>query len=188
MRDRAIRAGRRASFRDPRLRILVVCSGERTEPDYFLGLKRHLRNPAVQVKLKAKGRAPVDLVRYARSIAPKGADEFDELWCVVDSDEYDLEPAVALATELGVQLAVSNPCFELWLLLHHQDCAAPFCDAKAVMCQLIRRVPGYQKNALRFATSRQVCWTRCDERRSSTRPGVTTNVIHRVGSGGWYVR
>lgn len=105
----------------------------------------------MQVKIKAKVRAPKDLVNYARSIAPEGGDEFDEVWCVVDSDEFDLEPAVAIAAKLNVRLAVSNPCFELWLLLHHQDCAAPLCDTKAVLRQLAKQVPGYQKNGLRFS-------------------------------------
>ncbi|HEY6422549.1 MAG TPA: RloB family protein [Pseudonocardiaceae bacterium] len=145
------RRGRRAPFREPRLRLFVLCGGECTEPAYFLGLKGYLRNPAVQVKVKAKARAPEDLVRYARLIAPAVGDEFDEVWCVVDSDEFDLEPAVALAAKLDVRLAVSNPCFELWLLLHHQDCTAPMCDARAVLRQLARQLPGYQKNGLRFA-------------------------------------
>ncbi|MGH3936853.1 MAG: RloB family protein [Pseudonocardiaceae bacterium] len=145
------RRGRRPAFREPRLRLLVVCGGQRTEPDYFRGLKVHLRNPAVQIRLKAKVCAPRDLVAHARRIAPAGADEFDEVWCVVDSDEFDLEPAVALAAKLDVRLAVSNPCFELWLLLHHQACAAPLCDAKTVLRQLAKQVPGYQKNGLRFA-------------------------------------
>ncbi len=151
MKGRVARSSRRAPFREPRLRLLVVCGGERTEPAYFRGLKGHLRNPAVQIKVKARVRAPEDLVRYARSIAPAGGDEFDEVWCVVDCDEFDLEPAVALAAELDVRLAVSNPCFELWLLLHHQDCMALLCDAKAVLRQLTKQVPGYQKNGLRFA-------------------------------------
>lgn len=150
VRVRGARSGRRPPFREPRRRLLVVCNGERTEPTYFRGLNEHLRNPAVRIKVKARVRAPEDLVRYARSIAPEGSDEFDEVWCVVDSDEYDLAPAAALAAKRKVGLAVSNPCFELWLLLHHQDCAAPLCDARAALRQLTRRVPGYQKNDLRF--------------------------------------
>lgn len=113
-------------------------------------MKGYLGNPAVQVKIKAKGRAPGDVVSYARSIAPPGGDEFDEVWCVVDSDEFDLEPVVLLAARLDVRLAVSTPCFEVWLLLHHQDCTAPLCDATAVRRQLTKQVPGYQKNCLRF--------------------------------------
>lgn len=119
MRERSARTRRRPAFREPRLRILVVCGGRCTEPDYFRGLKGYLRNPAIQVRIKAKGRDPEDLVRYARTMAPVGADEFDEVWCVVDLDDYDLESTTALAAKLDVRLAVSNPCFELWLLLHY---------------------------------------------------------------------
>jgi hypothetical protein len=144
------RRGRRPPFREPRLRLLVVCGGERTELDYFKSLNGTLRNPAVQIQLVGKGRAPRDLVKHARKIAPPGGDEFDEVWCVVDSDNFVLEPVVALATKLNVRLAVSNPCFELWLLLHHQDCEAPLCDEKAVRRQLIKQVPRYKKNDLRF--------------------------------------
>lgn len=107
--------------------------------------------PSGPGEVRARGRAPEELVRYARFLAPEGADEFDEVWCVVDSDEFELEPVAARAADLDVQLAVSNPCFELWLLPHHQDCTAPMCEARAVMRQLIRHVPGYQKNGLRFA-------------------------------------
>lgn len=142
---------RRRAFREPRLRLLVVCGGERTEPDYFRGLKTEVRNPAVHVRVKARGAAPAELVRYARSLAPIGADEFDEVWCVVDRDEFAIQSAAARAADLDVQLAVSNPCFELWLLLHHQDCTAPLGDASAVLRRLKRHVPAYQKAELRFA-------------------------------------
>jgi hypothetical protein len=144
------RRGRRRPFREPRLRLLVVCGGKRTEPAYFIGLKNYLRNPAVVVTIRAKAQAPEDLVRHSRFIAPVAGDEFDQVWCVVDSDEFDLEPAVSLAADLDVRLAVSNPCFELWLLLHHRDCTAHLCDPKAALRELIKQVPGYQKNNLRF--------------------------------------
>jgi hypothetical protein len=142
---------RRQAFREPRLRLLVVCGGVRTEPAYFRGLKRYARNPAIEIRVRSKGWAPSDLVKYARSIAPIGADEFDEVWCVVDRDEFNLEATVICATKLDVRLAVSNPCFELWLLLHHDDCTAEMGDAKRVLQRLARKVPGYQKNELRFA-------------------------------------
>ncbi|MCA1704207.1 MAG: RloB family protein [Actinobacteria bacterium] len=120
-------------------------------PNYFAGLKTYLRNPAVHVRVKAKGCAPGDLVAYARALTSPGDDEFDEVWCVIYSDEYDLEPTARLAAGQGVRLAVSNPCFELWLLLHHRDHSAHLGDADAVIRQLTQYVPGYQKNTLRFA-------------------------------------
>jgi hypothetical protein len=46
----------------------------------------------------------------------------DEVWCVFDVDEHPkLAEARDQANANGIQLAVSNPCFELWLLLHFQE-------------------------------------------------------------------
>jgi hypothetical protein len=47
---------------------------------------------------------------------------FDEIWCVFDRDEHPyVEDALALAAQHGINVAFSNPCFELWLLLHVTD-------------------------------------------------------------------
>jgi hypothetical protein len=47
---------------------------------------------------------------------------YDSVWCVFDVDEHPFLPeAKEQATANGIHLAVSNPCFELWLLLHFQD-------------------------------------------------------------------
>lgn len=44
------------------------------------------------------------------------------MWCVFDVDEHPYIPeAKALAQQHGIYLAVSNPYFELWLLLHHRE-------------------------------------------------------------------
>jgi hypothetical protein len=49
-----------------------------------------------------------------------------------------------------VALAVSNPCFEYWLLLHFEACAAPLTCYGDVEKRLLKHVPGYRKAALRF--------------------------------------
>lgn len=140
---------RRRPSRQPRARVLIVCGGVRTEPDYFNGLKRRERNAAVHVKVIGKGVDPEALVRYAAEKRARAADDFDEVWCVTDVDEYDLEPAVRLAQDEGISLAVSNPCFELWLIYHHDDCRRPIVDADDAIAVLRRYVPRYDKNALR---------------------------------------
>jgi hypothetical protein len=43
---------------------------------------------------------------------------FDVEW---PKNHPNLFQAVDLARAHGIRLAVSNPCFELWLILHHQD-------------------------------------------------------------------
>ncbi|MFT7647504.1 MAG: hypothetical protein ACI8Y4_002253 [Candidatus Poriferisodalaceae bacterium] len=48
--------------------------------------------------------------------------DFDEIWCVFDTDEHpNLEQAVAEAADSNIRTARSNPCFELWLVLHVAD-------------------------------------------------------------------
>ena len=46
----------------------------------------------------------------------------DEYWCVIDVDQHaNLVPAVEKAIANGISVAVSNPCVDLWFILHFQD-------------------------------------------------------------------
>ena len=68
----------------------------------------------------------VPLTLVERAVARSKADpEIDECWCVIDVEWPEHHPNLARAIELaeseGIQLAISNPCFELWLILHFQD-------------------------------------------------------------------
>jgi hypothetical protein len=128
-----------------------VCGGEVTEPGYFNGLKQAYRNAAVQVCVKTKGVDPASLVSYAASVQAMHPDTFDEVWCVVDVDEFDLAAAKQLAADLDVQLAVSNPCFEVWLLLHFAQCRAAVQSPTAAIRKLKQHVPDYSKSSFRFS-------------------------------------
>jgi hypothetical protein len=132
--------------RSPRRRILIMCGGIRTERQYFEGLMKARRNPSVEVRLLSKGVAPDQLVRHAKRVG----DGYDEMWCVVDTDEFDIAKAARLADELGVRLVVSNPCFELWLLLHFDDHRGAARSYKELRPKLIKHVPGYDKCRLEF--------------------------------------
>lgn len=54
--------------------------------------------------------------------------EDDRLWALIDTDHW-VEPnhrpqlidTLKRARENGITVAMSNPCFDLWLLLHHLD-------------------------------------------------------------------
>lgn len=127
---------RRVAVRQPRKTILIFCEGERTEPEY-LNAQRHqpwVRDIAavdLRVQSKRGGLAPRTLVSHAVDAWHKTlseAAEIDEVWCVFDVEWPQNHPglldAVELAQRGGVLLAISNPCFELWLVLHFQDCGA----------------------------------------------------------------
>ena len=61
--------------------------------------------------------------QYLKNRRPRRADpDFDEIWCVFDTDQHpNLAQAINEAGQSGIEVAVSNPCFELWFVLHVQD-------------------------------------------------------------------
>ncbi|HEX6684778.1 MAG TPA: RloB family protein [Candidatus Limnocylindrales bacterium] len=142
---------RRQPFREPKRTVLIFCGAKRTEPDYFEGLKVSLRTASVTIKVKREGVDPVRLVRAAADLRDRRPGVYDEVWCVTDADEFDIPAAVSAAKRRGVNLAVSNPCFEVWLLLHHAECQAHCRGYADVLSRLKRHVPGYDKTALDFA-------------------------------------
>ena len=70
-------------------------------------------------------RTLVSMVIEARSRAIDEEGEIDEFWCVFDVEwprnHPGLKEAMEQARQNNVEVAVSNPCFELWLILHFQD-------------------------------------------------------------------
>lgn len=117
---------RRTGTRPERKTILIYCEGEASEPDYISALKRvpEIRgNTAINLIIDATAGVPLKLVEKA--IARKQRDtEIDEYWCVFDVEwphhHPNLDRAIRLAGAEGINVAVSNPCFELWLILHFQ--------------------------------------------------------------------
>lgn len=128
-RTRAKDLRRRTATRPERKTIVVFCEGEVTEPDYINGLKRlpEIReNTAIVIEIEPDRDVPLPLVKMA--IERARDDEVDECWCLFDVEwprnHPHLPEALQLAEAHGIRLAISNPCFELWLALHFEDCGA----------------------------------------------------------------
>ena len=144
---------RRGPTRSPKLRFLIVCEGQVTEPRYFSRL-RHLLRSLVELEILPGG-DPKKLVERAvqkKSEADAAASRkkdsyltYDKVWCVCDVDEHPrLNDALQQARDNGIDVALSNPCFELWALLHFQDQTAHI--ERGVVQHLCRKhMPGYIK-------------------------------------------
>jgi hypothetical protein len=152
-RDRPL--GRRRPTREPVPRILVVCEGEVTEARYLDEFRRWEKNALVTVVIDSRSAHPKTLVERAlrqRDEAEESARRqrdvnlrFDEAWCVFDVDEHaSLDAVEEEARRHGIRLAISNPCFELWALLHFQDHGAHTTCADLAR-QLRQHLPTYQK-------------------------------------------
>jgi hypothetical protein len=121
---------RRISFRPTKKLFLIASEGAETEPLYFEELKPLVagRDAIIRVKLVANpnhGSHPKVVLKRLRAAAKNEAIKLgDELWLVIDRDawdEADLDEVCKQAKELGYFMALSNPCFELWLYLHLQN-------------------------------------------------------------------
>ena len=146
---------RRPPRREPKRRILVICEGTVTEAGYFKELRSLFRNSLVEIEIDDEGGVPKTLVeraaarkRAANRDARRQRDEFlryDMVWCVFDVDEHPhLLDARQQARDNGIDLAVSNPCFELWALLHFQDQTA-YLERGEARRRLKEHIPGYEK-------------------------------------------
>jgi hypothetical protein len=118
--------------REQKKRLLVLCEGIKTEPQYIRGYERHAKRTSVAVVdvefyKESESAVPLTLVKDARErkkLSEKRArkdpyEGYDEIWCVFDRDEHPHVPeALNMARDNDIHVAYSNPCFELWLLLH----------------------------------------------------------------------
>lgn len=116
-------------------RYLIVCEGEATEPHYFNGLKNVERLPTAHVEVWGEqcGSDPLSVVEFAATqYAEETLDRYDRVFCVIDRDRHDtFKPAVARVKELlesgvPIELVVSWPCFEFWILLHYRYTRNPY--------------------------------------------------------------
>jgi hypothetical protein len=131
-RDRDQHIGRSPAKRERKHRILVVCEGKLTEPEYFKALQHEFRNRLVHVEIDKQAGVPMTVVKRAIEMDSQANAEakqkrnddlkYDDVWCVFDVDEHPhLPEALELAKKSGVKVALSNPCIELWAILHFQE-------------------------------------------------------------------
>jgi len=142
---------RKPGRKSPNKTIVVLCEGKKTEPNYFHSIRREYRLPSLNVQILPEKGAPTGLVKEAIREKRRLNDNRDEVWCVFDVEQETNKPifrkAIAVARAADINLAVSNPSFEYWYLIHFERTDRPFLNAKDVIEQLVRHLPDYEKNA-----------------------------------------
>ena len=151
---------RKKAKRAPYAKVLIVCEGEKTEPNYFSGLKDHLELNSANVVVTGEcGSSPMSIVRFAFQLYREErdvGDPFDKVFCVFDRDTHEtyqqaLEQIETAQLKDTFRAITSVPCFEYWLLLHFKYTTAPFVAAgnksagDRVIEELRKYIPEYQK-------------------------------------------
>lgn len=112
--------------------IIIAAEGEFTEKIYFEALRKHARNSRVHIKIlerdeenKHNSSPEYVLEQLMQYKTENPIEQDDELWLVIDRDRWTIKSISAVAQRCvqdpSYHLALSNPCFELWLILHIVD-------------------------------------------------------------------
>ncbi len=125
---------------------IISCEGSVTEPQYFSSLNQHVHIEP----LYAKGNsAPSHVLKRMKDAIDKiSIRDGSEAWLVIDKDRWPDDQIKHLfewtssKEKVFKGLAVSNPKFELWVLLHFEDVIKP----NNCSNRLGKYMPGYNKS------------------------------------------
>lgn len=128
---------RKRATRNERKRVLIVCEGAKTEPLYFRKLISFFCLSTADIKICGKecGSDPLSVVKYGEYCLNNDND-FDFMSLVFDRDThqtYDkaLDKISCLKRKnkfrnTSIYAITSNPCFELWFLMHFTLSSKPY--------------------------------------------------------------
>ena len=140
---------RHAGERRYRKRFIIAVEGAKTEPQYFAALNSRQATVHVEV-LNGKDQSSPQhvLKRMKRHLKAEFLLKSDEAWLVVDKDQWTDDQLGELhrwaQKEDNYGLALSNPSFEYWLLLHFES-GTGISSARACVSRLRKHLPDYDK-------------------------------------------
>ncbi len=133
---------------------IIATEGKKTEPAYFrMGIFKSRERPvSIKVLNRGGGSSPKavldEMGKHLRDYQRKKG---DEAWLVVDRDQWKKEHLELLyewsRSDSYKNLAVSNPQFEYWLLLHFEDGKKVYNKSECLR-RLRKYMPDYDKSKL----------------------------------------
>lgn len=135
-------------FRDAQIFVIAV-EGEQTEKQYFALFE----SSRVHVEILTAGPSNLSAPKHILERLVKFEEQYDlgpedERWLVADVDRQRgqfLDEVTQIARDSGYNLAISNPCFELWLLLHFREADPADTDCQSIIERLRQHTGGHNK-------------------------------------------
>ncbi|WP_114725898.1 RloB family protein [Vibrio cholerae] len=123
---------RKGGNKQPKIKIVAFCEGKNTEPQFLRDFSIQNGNGLVDVQPIPAAGVPLTIVQKAvihkkelEALAAKSNDPIDskfQVWAVYDRDEHpNIPQAFDMAFANDIKVAYSNPCFELWPMLHFRE-------------------------------------------------------------------
>lgn len=137
---------RRVESRPPLPSVVLVCDDEQNAPAYFRMFKKQVQQE-VAITIRSAARSAEHAVKCAvreKKLLDEddGSDQSrDAVWVVIDMEgdsvrRQQATKATREAIAKNIRVALSDPCFEVWTLLHLEDTGQAFNDCKAVVDHL----------------------------------------------------
>jgi hypothetical protein len=119
----AYKSNRNKNKQNLRVYFLIVCEGEKTEPNYFRKFPKQVGKYIFDIEYDGGEMNTLGVVETAIELRDKSPRKYDRVWAVFDRDSFpagNFNAAIAKAKANGINCAWSNEAFELWYLLHFQ--------------------------------------------------------------------
>ena len=147
---------RESDRRDARL-FIIATEGQETEKQYF-SLFGSPRIKVVVLPTLDNRSAPDYVLQRLKDFSQKYyLNDEDMLWLVLDVDRWKdkkLNLVCREAKQNGYHLAISNPCFEVWLWLHLDELVTEAKTCKDFEQQIRMRLGSYNKSNLELSVYR----------------------------------
>ena len=123
--------------------VVVVCDDSRTAPAYFDLLKRAVKQHVTLniPRVGCQGGSPATVLDRAiaehEKLRDDGGDR-DAVWALIDMErdpacQRRAVDAKKKGEQRGIKVALSDPCYEVWTLLHLEDTGRQFNDCGQVL-------------------------------------------------------
>ncbi|WP_285249266.1 RloB family protein [Pseudarthrobacter sp. efr-133-R2A-89] len=134
---------RKVGGRERRARHLLVSGGIATEKEYFRYVQDALSASGATLEFIPDGRNPARLLDEAVRLKDEDrrdckrlndmANAYQRVWVITDTDDFAAEIMGLLpkAQKAGVEFVISNPCFEVFVVLHDES-YTKYCDATQI--------------------------------------------------------
>lgn len=122
-RQKRVEKKRKENTKEVRVYFLIVCEGEKTEPNYFKSFKSNVKSFVYTIDTLGEGSNTKDLVKRTIKARENSSQKYDRVWTVFDRDSFspdNFNGAIQLANSQDIKVGWSNEAFELWYLLHFQ--------------------------------------------------------------------
>lgn len=111
------------SSKNEKIKFTLFTEGRNTEPEYFKAIVGYNPDILIDLQIYRGVGCPMTIAEKASSFVKNSRPRNgDSVWAVFDRDDHPkFNDACTKCKSVNINTAISDPCFEIWLILHYED-------------------------------------------------------------------